>query len=133
MRADDGYPWFFQERRNGSTVAWREAKPDRFACPNDLLSHTAGFWGSKNITPEKIDLIRNSHRPLAESVKLIAEYDLVYEPGTKWIYSGTGYCVASRVAEVALGQSLEEIARDALFRPLDMNHTTFLPSKEALS
>ena len=96
-----------------------------------LLSHTAGFWGNKGITPEKMDLIRNFQRPLAEAVQRIAEYDLVYEPGTKWIYSGTGYCVAGRVAEVALGQSLEEIARDALFRPLGMNNTTFLPAKEA--
>ncbi len=96
-----------------------------------LLSHTAGFWGNKGITPEKTDLIRNFERPLAETIELVAEYDLVYEPGTKWIYSGVGYCVLGRVAEVALGQSLEEIARDALFRPLGLNNTTFLPSKEA--
>ena len=96
-----------------------------------LLSHTAGFWGNRGITPEKMDLIRNFERPLAEAVNGIAEYDLVYEPGTKWIYSGTGYCVLGRVAEVALGQSLEEIAQDALFRPLGLNNTTFLPSIEA--
>ena len=83
-----------------------------------LLSHTAGFWGNQGITPEKMDLIRNFERPLSEAVKLIADYDLSYEPGTKWIYSGTGYCVLGRVAEVALGQSLEEIAQEALFRPL---------------
>jgi len=95
-----------------------------------LLSHTAGFWGNNNITPEKLDLVRNFQRPLAEAVELIAEYDLIYEPGTDWIYSGAGYCVAGRVAEVALGQSLEEIAQDALFRPLGLDQTTFLPSEE---
>jgi CubicO group peptidase (beta-lactamase class C family) len=96
-----------------------------------LLSHTAGFWGNQGITPEKRDLIRNFERPLAETIELVAEYDLVYEPGTKWIYSGVGYCVLGRVAEVALGQSLEEISQEALFRPLGLNNTTFLPSKEA--
>ena len=95
-----------------------------------LLSHTGGFWGNKGITPKQRDLIRNFKRPLAEAVKSIAKYDLVYEPGTKYLYSGTGYCVAGRVAEVALGQSLEEIAQDALFRPLGLNRTTYLPSKE---
>ena len=104
--------------------------PARPMTIRDLLSHTAGFWGNKGITPEKMDLIRNFERPLAEAVNGIAEYDLVYEPGTKWIYSGSGYCVAGRVAEVALGQSLEKIAQDALFRPLGLNRTTFLPSKE---
>ena len=96
-----------------------------------LLSHTAGFWGNEGITPEQRDLIRNFERPLAETIELVVEYDLVYEPGTKWIYSGVGYCVLGRVAEVALGQSLEEISQDALFRPLGLNDTTFLPSKEA--
>ena len=28
-----------------------------------LISHTAGFWGNKGITPEKMDLIRNFERP----------------------------------------------------------------------
>ncbi len=95
-----------------------------------LLSHTGGFWGNKGISPEKLDLIRNFERPLAEAVKGIAEYDLVYEPGTKFLYSGSGYCVAGRVAEVAFGQSLEEIAQAALFRPLGLSRTTYLPSKE---
>jgi len=95
-----------------------------------LLSHTAGFWGNKKITPEKRALIRNFEQTLAESVKGIAKYDLVYEPGTRWLYSGSGYCVAGRVAEVALDQSLEEIAQDALFRPLGLNRTTYMPSKE---
>jgi CubicO group peptidase (beta-lactamase class C family) len=95
-----------------------------------LLAHTGGFWGNKGITPEKRDLIRNFERPLAEAVTGIAKYDLVYEPGTKFLYSGSGYCVAGRVAEVALGKSLEEIAQDTLFNPLGLKRTTYLPSKE---
>jgi CubicO group peptidase (beta-lactamase class C family) len=71
-------------------------------------------------------------RPLSEAVNGIAKFDLVYEPGTKFIYSGAGHCVAGRVAEVALGdQSLEKIAQDVLFRPLGLNRTTYLPSQEA--
>ena len=58
-----------------------------------LISHTAGFWGNKGITPEKMDLIRNFERPLNETIDLVAKYDLAYEPGTKWVYSGVGYCV----------------------------------------
>ena len=105
--------------------------PARPMTIRQLLSHTAGFWGNNaRTTPEKMELIRNFERPLSEAVKLISEYDLEYEPGTKYLYTGTGYCVAGRVAEVALGQSLEEIAQDALFGPLGLNRTTFLPSKE---
>ncbi len=94
-----------------------------------LLSHMAGFWGNKKITPEKLALIRNPSQTLEESVLGAAQYDLVCEPGTKWIYSGIGYCVAGRVAEAALGdQSFEKVAQDALFRPLGMNRTTYAPT-----
>ena len=95
-----------------------------------LLSHTAGFWGNKGITPEQRDLIRNFGRPLAEAVKGIAKYDLLYEPGTRYLYSGSGYCVAGRVAEVALDQSLEVIAQEALFGPLGLKRTTYLPTRQ---
>ena len=95
-----------------------------------LLSHTAGFWGNQGITAEKRDLIRNFGRPLSEAVNRMSAYDLVYQPGTKFVYSGSGYCVAGRVAEVAVGQSLEEIAQEALFRPLGLKHTTYLPPLE---
>jgi CubicO group peptidase (beta-lactamase class C family) len=95
-----------------------------------LLSHTAGFWGNKGITPEQRDLIRNFGRPLAEAVKGIAKYDLLYEPGTRYLYSGSGYCVAGRVAEVALDQSLEVIAQEALFGPLGLKRTTYLPTRK---
>ena len=95
-----------------------------------LLSHTAGFWGNKRISAEKLDLIRNFQRPLGEAVSRMATYELEYQPGTKFVYSGSGFCVAGRVAEVVLNQSLEQIAQEALFRPLGLSHTTYLPSKE---
>lgn len=105
--------------------------PTRPMTLRHVLSHTAGFWGNKGITPQKMSLIRNPDQTLAESVKGIAKYNLVYEPGTKFLYSGSGHCVAGRVAEVALGQSFEKIAQDVLFHPLGLNRTTYLPSKKA--
>ena len=95
-----------------------------------LLSHTAGFWGNKGISAEKLDLIRNLQRPLREAVSRMATYELECQPGTKFIYSGSGFCVAGRIAEVVCGQSLEEIAQEVLFQPLGLSHTTYLPSKE---
>lgn len=95
-----------------------------------LLSHTAGFWGNKNISAEQMGLIRNFDQTLADSVSAMPKYDLQYQPGKKFLYSGAGYCVAGRVAEVALNQSFEEIAQDVLFRPLGLKRTGFLPGKE---
>lgn len=95
-----------------------------------VLSHMAGFWGNKKITPEKMTLIRDSRLTLEESVLGAAKYELISEPGTKWTYSGIGYNVAGRVAEAALGnQSFEKVAQDALFRPLGMTSTSFNPTE----
>lgn len=95
-----------------------------------LLSHTAGFWGNKGISAEKLDLIRNFQRPLGEAVSRMATYELEYQPGARFVYSGSGFCVAGRIAEVVLDQSLEDIAQEVLFQPLGFNRTTYLPSKE---
>ena len=95
-----------------------------------LLSHTAGFWGNKGISAEKLDLIRNFQRPLGEAVSRMATHELECQPGKKFIYSGSGFCVAGRIAEVVLDQSLEEIAQEVLFHPLGFSRTTYLPSKE---
>jgi CubicO group peptidase (beta-lactamase class C family) len=106
--------------------------PARPMTVRHLLSHTGGFWANQKATPEMRRAIYKYRRPLSEAVNGIAKFDLVYEPGTKFVYSGAGHCVAGRVAEVALGdQSLEKIAQDVLFRPLGLNRTTWLPSKEA--
>jgi CubicO group peptidase (beta-lactamase class C family) len=95
-----------------------------------LLSHMAGFWGNKKITPEKLALIRDFSQTLEESVLGAAQYDLIHNPGSKWTYSGVGYCVAGRVAEAALGnQSFEKVTQDALFRPLGMTNTSFNPTE----
>ena len=130
LKLDDPVEKYLPEFK-GKKVKGSES-PARQMTIRHLLSHTAGFWGNKQIAPEQNDLIRNMERPLSEAVKEMAEYDLIYEPETKHIYSGAGYCVLGRVAEVVLDQSFEEIAQDALFRPLGMNNTTYLPSKEVL-
>ena len=126
-RVDKYLPAFKEIKVKGSQ------SPARSMTLRHLLSHTAGFWGNKNITPDKKDLIRNFDRPLSEAVQGIAKHDLDFEPGTRMQYSGAGYCVAGRVAEVALGQSLEKIAQDNLFRPMGLQKTTFLPSQEQLN
>jgi len=113
----------------GKRVQGRK-KPAKPMTIRQLISHTAGFWGNKGITPEKMDLIRNFERPLDETIDLVAKYNLAYEPGKKWVYSGVGYCVLGRVMEVALGKSLEVISQETLFRPLGLRNTTFLPSRE---
>lgn len=129
LKLDDPVEKFLPEFK-GKKVKGSQS-PARPMTVRHLLSHTGGFWANQQATPEMRRAIFGYRRPLSEAVSGIAKFDLMYEPGTKIIYSGAGHCVAGRVAEVALGdQSLEKIAQDVLFRPLGLNRTTYLPSQE---
>jgi CubicO group peptidase (beta-lactamase class C family) len=46
-------------------------------------------------------------------------------PGTKWQYSNIGYVVIQQVLEDATGEPFSQIARETVFEPLGMTHSTF--------
>jgi CubicO group peptidase (beta-lactamase class C family) len=49
-----------------------------------------------------------------------------YEPGTEWRYSGGGYAVLQLLIEELSGESFNDFMRRTVFRPLGMNHSTYL-------
>ncbi len=49
-------------------------------------------------------------------------------PGSRWIYSDSGYAIAGAMMERAAGRSWEELMRNKLFKPLGMSHAGFGPS-----
>ena len=49
------------------------------------------------------------------------------EPGSKWIYSDSGYAVAGAMLERASGVSFEELMRTRLFSPLGLKSAGFGP------
>ena len=52
-----------------------------------------------------------------------------FEPGTKYQYSGEGYEYLRKALEAKFDKSLEQLADEFLFSPLEMNNTTFIWSK----
>jgi CubicO group peptidase (beta-lactamase class C family) len=77
---------------------------------------------------EQAHWIRSFRHTLAEGVDGIAEYALIAEPGDRYAYSGAGYCVLGRVAELAAEQDFETILQERLCRPLGLSRTTFFPA-----
>jgi len=53
-----------------------------------------------------------------------------FTPGERFNYSGEGYFYLQRVIEKLTGKSLEETARENLFIPLGMNHSSFVWTEE---
>jgi CubicO group peptidase (beta-lactamase class C family) len=95
----------------------------------ELLAHRAGIYSQKErMTANQNRWIRDFTLTLAQAVDGIAGEPLVAQPGERFAYSGAGYCVLGRVAEVATGQNLQTLLYDVLGRPLDWRRTTYFPS-----
>jgi CubicO group peptidase (beta-lactamase class C family) len=48
-----------------------------------------------------------------------------YEPGTKNVYSNTGFAIAGAMLEKTMGESYEDLLRELLFKPLGMDSAGF--------
>ena len=94
----------------------------------ELLCHRAGIYSQRNgMTRSQTRWIRDFKLSLADSVTGIAAEPLSVEPGKEFAYSGAGYCVLGRVAEVAAGKPFDELLALRVGRPLKLSRTTYFP------
>jgi CubicO group peptidase (beta-lactamase class C family)/beta-glucosidase-like glycosyl hydrolase len=86
-----------------------------------LLTHTSGL-------PPFKEYWRTSKSKEDTLSKIFAE-PLDYEPGTKEVYSDLGIMLMAEIIERLTGQKLDVLAREYVFSPLGMSHTTYNPAK----
>jgi CubicO group peptidase (beta-lactamase class C family) len=102
----------------------------------ELMSHSAGFtYGIFGNTP--VDQIYRKNNPL-ESPSLQAMIDrlstmpLLYQPGTRWVYS-VSVDIQGYLVEKLSGKTFPEFLRTRLFEPLGMVDTAFYVPAEKLA
>ena len=66
----------------------------------------------------------------AEAIRHIAGLSLKAAPGTRFVYSDIGFLILEEVIRRVTGTDLATFAADAVFRPLGMKQTRFLPSPQ---
>jgi CubicO group peptidase (beta-lactamase class C family) len=94
----------------------------------ELMTHTAGFtYGIFGDTP--VDkMVRGANlfqsKDLHEFVTRLAAIPLLYQPGTRWVYS-VSMDVQGYIVEKLSGQSLPDFMRDHIFTPLGMKDAGF--------
>jgi len=94
----------------------------------ELLCHRGGIYSQKmRMTQTQRRWIRDFRLTLAESARGIAAQPLIASPGERFAYSGAGYCVLGRVAEVASGKPFDELLAERICKPLGLTATTFFP------
>ncbi|MAG93061.1 MAG: hypothetical protein CMJ48_04860, partial [Planctomycetaceae bacterium] len=94
----------------------------------ELLCHRGGIYTQRNrMTDKQTRWIRDFKLTLTDSVNGIAAEPLVAQPGEQFAYSGAGYCVLGRVAEIAADKPFDELLAIHVTRPLHLSRTTYFP------
>ena len=111
---------YIPEWNDGPNPDWRKTVTVR-----NLLTHTSGLPAHKDYF-----LTLHSKR---EYIAAICNEPLEYEPGSKTIYSDLGFILLGEILERATGKSVDQLAQQQIFAPLQMTSTTFNPPKNILT
>jgi len=95
----------------------------------DLLLHTAGFSYNflGDIIAEEyhnIGLFYSNESTLEKEIDTLSNIPLLYEPGTRWVYS-VSVDILARIIEVVENTLLEFQLKKRIFDPLEMHNTGF--------
>jgi beta-N-acetylhexosaminidase len=110
---------YIPEWNEGPNPDWRRTVTIR-----NLLTHTSGL-------PAHEDYFLKLHSK-QEFIAAICREPLEYQPGTKTIYSDLGFILLGEILERATGKTVDQLARQQIFGPLDMNSTMFNPPQNLL-
>lgn len=89
-----------------------------------LLTHTSGVPGYTEFPNFFRDRSRNPSTP-QEFVKLFADSALLFEPGTRFSYSNSGYFLLGVIIEKITGKPYEEVLQENILTPLNMASTGY--------
>jgi CubicO group peptidase (beta-lactamase class C family) len=102
----------------------------------ELLTHTAGFtygfFGNSPVDKEyqKVSVFQSKN--LQEMIDKVAKLPLLYQPGTRWVYS-ISMDIQGYIVEKLSGQSLPDFMQEHIFKPLGMKDTGFFVPAEKRS
>lgn len=98
-----------------------------------VLNHTGGF-------PFEASVKRNDVRgggwsggaPLRQVAAVAAESPIMFEPGTRDLYSNTGIDIGAAIVEIVTGMKWENYLKQEVLDPLGMKSTWFWPTDKQL-
>jgi len=96
-----------------------------------FLNHTAGTTQDgfeDHYEGEKIPTLEESL--MGKIPRYDKEIELLFEPGTKWQYSGGGYTIIQMALEDKFETPMAELAKKYIFAPLGLKNTTMIQPNE---
>src|SRR5690349_12208399 len=95
-----------------------------------LLTHTSGLPDYQAVMDEHWDKSKvASNKEILEYLNKYKPAKL-FDPGTKYLYSNTGYVLLGSIAEKASGRDFIELCREWIFKPLQMTSTSIRTLEE---
>ncbi|MFZ4261276.1 serine hydrolase domain-containing protein [Sphingobacterium sp. HJSM2_6] len=91
-----------------------------------LLNHSSGILDYENLIP------KTQKKQLMDQdvLDFINPLDSLYfEPGSKFRYSNTGYCLLALIVEMASGRSYPEYVNEVIFSPFKMHNSLLYTTK----
>ncbi len=99
----------------------------------ELMSHTAGFtygiFGTSPVDKMYRDEDVLQSQSLQDMIDKLAKTPLLYQPGTRWVYS-VSVDIQGYLVEKLSGESLPDFMQHHIFGPLQMKDTGFYVPKE---
>lgn len=125
-----GFENMYVGSSDGETICAGE-KAEKEITIEMLLSHKSGL-GSGAISDKLMSEMTQTDRYSLETVVNYYKNMLLdFQPGRREFYSGiAGFDVLARIVEIQSGKSFSEFAEENIFKPLQMNNTTFTPNEE---
>jgi len=96
-----------------------------------LLIHTSGLPDYNNV-PDFFRAVQSGLLNRDEIIKRISEYDLLFEPGTKFGYSNDGYRVLGAIIEKVTGKPYEQVLRENILYPFGLKNSGYISRSAVL-
>ena len=102
-------------------------KPDKEPTIHDLMQHTAGFtygiFGDTAVDAQYRDKdLLNYDNTMAQNLATVASIPLLYQPGSRWVYS-VSVDIQAYLIEKITGMEVGEFLQERIFDPLGMDET----------
>jgi CubicO group peptidase (beta-lactamase class C family) len=88
----------------------------------NLLTHTSGI---KNLTEIKDLEVKKNPYTLEELMNVFKNQPTDFPPGTKYLYSNSGYIMLGAIIEKVSGMTYEQYLSTNIFKPLKMNNSYY--------
>lgn len=96
---------------------------------HQLLTHTSGMG---NFWEEHDKLAKEKYKTVDDYLPLFINKPLLFRPGTRYLYSNSGYVLLGKIIEQASGKTYFDYVRQNIFLPAKMYDTDALELDDAL-